>query len=144
MRHFPMLILLLGCLIVAEGSARGEICDPSLDPTPDPEGYRQRAGSLCEGTYVSKVSGPALELVSLTWGAVPDTVPSTGFVLTVPTARKRAGPVHVRALGIPPGLYYRMDAEVTSDDSISWLKSTVLARLGVAPSEIGVTPGCLK
>jgi len=138
MRLVSLRVLLVLCFVTARAAAQSAGCDSSLDPTPDAEGYQPRAGSRCEGTYVSRVSGPALELVSLTWGALPAAVQPGGMVLTLPTAADRPGPVHIRALGIPPGLYYRMDAEVPPGGSVTWPPTAVLDKLKIGLSEVGV------
>src|SRR4051812_38694212 len=81
---------------------------PGLTPIPGPDGYQlRRAGERCEGLYSSQVSAPPIELVSLTLGQLEYDL-NHPMVLEVRPVSPHNTPITVRAVGIMPGLYYRL------------------------------------
>ena len=97
-------------ILIAEGSAFANPCDETLSPSPTsgPDGYVERAGGeRCEGMYVSPVSGTPVELVSLTRGQLSYDAAHAIVVRVSLDAAPSNGGAHLRAVGIPDGLYYR-------------------------------------
>jgi hypothetical protein len=131
---------MIGLWLAATGcglSVGAQACDTSIQPVGGRDGYQNRAYG-CEGLYESPVSGPPLELVSLTWGAFPksDDLPETLRI----TARPPQRTLYVRAEGIPAGLYYRMDSVMQAGSGASYLDwpLAVVQRLKLDLATIGI------
>ena len=134
-------ILLAACIAVAaaSGAAAAE-CDNALAPLHSPEGYKPRsADPRCEGFFVSPVSGPPVELVSFTRGTVNYDLQHTDrLAISLAVARQETGQVHLRAVGIPANLYYRMDADLPPSGAFGWPVHDVLANTGLTRDRVGV------
>jgi len=127
------------CGWLACGGARAAGCDASVEPISGPDGYQERGGQRCEGLYVSRVSGPAMELVSLTWGLFPGNRTDAGDLsVSVPRPPGRTGSVHVRALGLPAGLYYRLDVDMPPGGHVTWPTAPVLSRQHIGFDQVGL------
>lgn len=129
------------CLILlSRGAVRAaEPCDPDLDPIDGATGYQARPTAMCEGLFVSRVGAPAIELVSLTRGQpIKGSAASTLRLSVAGAASPASGPVRLRAVGIPPGLYYRMDADVGPGQTFLWQASRVLGAINVPLQQIGI------
>lgn len=83
-----------------------------LPPAPGATGYQARRGSdRCEGLYVSPVSGGGVQLVSLTFGRIAyEADRDTTLVVRAPSSA--ATGLKLQGIGIPIGLYYRLDASL--------------------------------
>ena len=115
-------------------------CDPRLTPSrTDPLTYSRR-GERCEGVYFVPVSGSAdLSLVAFTEPVgVFRPGPQERFFLhwaAAPAARS----VHVRAVSVKKGVYYRMDVvRPGGSDRLEW-PADVVARLNLTSSDLGLT-----
>lgn len=106
----------------------------SLVPDHGALGFRRRTGDdRCEGFYKSNVSGEALSIAFLVAGQVP-----SASLLEI----SGAGPareVNVRAVALPLGIYYRMDAIVTPRQPLRWpLAEVVQASQSLKASDLGL------
>lgn len=142
MRFISLTRVMVGLIGGSLSPALADPCDRSLAPSPvaiGATGYVQRAGGeRCEGIYVSPVSGTPVELVSLTRGHL-NFDPSHPGVLSVTLDQPPpSGAAHLRAVGIPSGLYYRMDADITGDHPVTWPVGDVLVKRNLAPDQIGI------
>lgn len=139
LRLAAALMLLLGSGLLVDFSAAGQsYCDPSLpQPTAGQLGYRDR-GDRCEGLYIEKVGGTPLMVASLTESFEKYDARS-GKALHVEWDRPPGNSaVRLRAQGLNPRLYYRMDtAQPPGSTSYVW-PSNVLASLNIRESDIGV------
>ena len=132
------------CLVLATGALLGSgaftgaaaACDPDLDPVPSVNGYKPRSDTFCEGLFVSRVGAPAIVLLSLTTGLCLAGSPPAALRLAVPAAAPAVA--HVRAVGIPPGLYYRMDTDIAPGAVADWRSAGVLGTIGVGLDDVGV------
>jgi hypothetical protein len=116
------------------------LCDPKLIPSrTDPLAYSRR-GDRCEGVYFVPVSGSAdLSLVAFT--------EASGSFQVGPNERTRlqwaAGPdkplVHVRAVSLKSGVYYRMDSVgPAGSDRLEW-PGDVVGRLNLTSADLALT-----
>ena len=132
---------LVGALGFAAPPALADPCERTLAPSPaaGPDGYRRRAGGArCEGIYVSPVSGTPAELVSLTRGRLTyDIAHPTVLLVTLDQPSASVG-AHLRAVGVPRGLYYEMDADIVGGQAVAWPVGEVLARRQIRPDQVGV------
>ncbi len=110
-------------------------CDPDLIPAGEPNQYRPRSPGLCEGLYASRVAAPPIELVSFTRGSIP--AAASRLDLSVPVPAGLAS-VRLRGTGIPNGLYYRLDAEISPGQVLRWSAGGVLGPLGIQLVDIGL------
>ena len=104
-------------------------CDPSLIPSKEVPmlAYRER-GMRCEGFFEAPSSSPdKLFLVGLSIGAVTysNREPEN---LIISAARHTNFEVQVRAVGIPNGLYYRMDASLMPGTKLTWPTQEILLK----------------
>src|SRR5687768_9332763 len=83
-------------------------CDPALPAIKEGHlGYRDR-GDRCEGLYINPVSSTTLAVASFTEHF--ENFDNTGNTLLIEWDKPPAGDeIHLRAQGIRPRLYYRMD-----------------------------------
>ena len=109
-----------------------------LTPIAGSEGYRARTGDpRCEGLYYAQVAGSQIELVSLTLGPLTyDLDHST--ILQVRPVTPATIAMSVQAVGIMPGLYYRMDADIAPGQALNWPIEEVLVRLRIPAEAVGV------
>ncbi len=129
--------LLVPILLVAQ--AEGPPCDSALlgRARGGSFGYAPR-GDRCEGLYSRQVAGgTVLYLVSLT-EAFGDYDPRTADTLIVEWSGAGDGALRLRAEGVRPELYYRMDAgRPGSAGSFRW-PTTVLVSQRIPRRDIGV------
>jgi hypothetical protein len=118
-------------------------CEKSLvaSVAAGPRGYSERAGGLrCEGMYVSPVSGASVDLVSVTYGPLPDVggaQPAT-LQLKIGGQPPLASTVHIRAVGIPQSLYYQMDTTISPNQEAAWPLNEVVRPEGIQLGDIGI------
>jgi len=121
----------------AMAAAQTNSCQ-GLTPIAGPDGYQPRSnGQRCEGLYSSQVSAPPIELVSLTRGPLHYDLDHP-MVLKVRLVSAVSSPVTVRAVGIIPGLYYRLDARLGPGQTLDWPIADVLGRDRIPADAIGV------
>jgi hypothetical protein len=136
-------VFALGVAVAAQqapGPSGSNPCDPKLVPSKtDPLTYSRR-GERCEGVYFVPVSGSAdLSLVGFTAPIGSFRLaPEERLYLQWATGSGKA-PVHVRAISLKKGVYYRMDAVRPDDtDRLEW-PADILARLNLASSDVALT-----
>jgi hypothetical protein len=127
-------VILAAAAVVGRADAA---CQP-LTPAPGVEGYQGRSNSpRCEGMYAANVAGPSFELVSLTKGRLEYDLDHPP-VLRVRPLVASATSLSVQAVGVVPGLYYRMDAELEPDRTLDWPVKEVLALRDIHAEAIGI------
>jgi hypothetical protein len=113
-------------------------CDPALPGIKEGGlGYRDR-GDRCEGLYINPVSNTTLFVASFTEQF--ENYDNTGNVILIEWDKPPANQeIHLRAQGIKPRLYYRMDAYKTGTNTFFAWPAGVLASLNIKRNDIGVT-----
>jgi hypothetical protein len=101
-------------------------------------GYTPRQ-NRCEGLYVSPISAPGLELVSLLRGKIRyDLQRQARLIVQAPSAPSiGSGQIHIRAMALPLKTYYRMDALLDNSGRMDWPVGDVLLPLGLHQDSIG-------
>ena len=109
-------------------------CDNSLIPsTNDLISYQYRQ-NRCEGFYIAQVSGKS-EVVGFVKGVFNYALsPDEQIEITPETLNE----IHIRAVGIPLTLYYRMDGKASKGNSLTWKIGDVLFRGGIPAYNIGI------
>lgn len=132
----PLLVLLFLFGQSLPVSAAEDPCDPNLlRPSDDPLGYQLR-GDRCEGRYDLQPSSLVLFIVSFTESFEEYNLKS-GENLIVEWSIPKEQKVHLRAQGLKPRLYYRMDT-VRNPGSTSYHWPTdILRTLNIARGDIG-------
>ena len=133
---------LLGAVIVGLSSpALAQTpCDEALVPQA-PHAYGPRGdGKLCEGFYVSPVSGGALLLVALTIGptSIPPDLADEVVIRVVGGAAAPDGRIKIRAQAYDRRTYYRLDAEITSETVLNWPMTDVVNQRPNLHGRIGI------
>jgi hypothetical protein len=120
--------------------AVAQLCDGSIAPISGSDGYKERSGDRrCEGVFVSPVDAKPVELVSLTGGGqLVYPKEGTQRIIVSLLSSAKIDPTRLRAVGIPTGLYYRMDAEVHAGQAIVWPVSDVLLRRNIKAEDVGI------
>ncbi|MCP4402325.1 MAG: hypothetical protein GY801_34095 [bacterium] len=136
---FQFLIYAMICFLlsISYQTAYSQSCDPKL--TPDKNftlKYRGR-GNRCEGLYRTGISAPAIEVVGATEGKFQFEL-KQDEVLEISSSISRGQTIHVRAMGIPDKLYYRMDTELKPGQTLQWPVAEVLYLEQFSYKEIGV------
>ena len=113
-------------------------CDPALPGIKAGGlGYRDR-GDRCEGLYINPVSNTTLFVASFTEQF--ENFDNTGNTVLIewdqPPANKE---IQLRAQGVKPRLYYRMDAASSGTNSFFAWPAGVLTSLNIKRNDIGVT-----
>ena len=117
-------------------SAAENPCDPNLPrPPDDPLGYQLR-DDRCEGRYELEVGAP-LQIVSLTESFEEYDLKS-GEDLIVEWSVPRDQKVHLRAQGLKPRLYYRMDTVRNSGSTSYRWPTDILRALNISRGDMGV------
>jgi hypothetical protein len=121
----------LGAPALAQGCSE-------LSPIEGPTGYRARdASARCEGLFAARVAGGGIDLVSLTLGPVFWDFATDRSLTIAPVGWNGVGRVQLRAVGIPIGLYYRLDAQVPADAQLHVSLDAVLRPEHIGPEDIG-------
>lgn len=129
-------LLMVECLS-QPATANENYCDPYLTPREDhPYAYRDR-GDRCEGIYIKKVSSNALLLVSLTQSFEAFEAGDTGQ-LPLQWKTIEADEIRLRAYGVKPRLYYRMDTVRPGMPNAYLWPTEVLSALGIKMQHIGL------
>ncbi len=130
--------LLVPFLLTAQ-APEGPSCDSALlhRARGGAFGYAHR-GDRCEGLYARQVAGgTVLYLVSLT-EAFGDYDPGTADTLVVEWSGAGSGALRLRAEGVRPELYYRMDTQRPASAGAFRWPSNVLASQGIPRRDIGI------
>jgi hypothetical protein len=114
-------------------------CDQELTPVAGHVGYTAR-DNRCEGFYVSPVSAPSLELISLLRGPLRYnlTAPEQLHIIAPDLGAMATGPLQVRAVARPLRTYYRMDAVLPANGHLVWPVRDVLLPSHLHAERIGV------
>ena len=133
-------LLVAVILELASPSLAQPPCDEGLEPQA-PHAYRLRGdGQLCEGFYVSPVSGAPLQLVALTIG--PTTIPPGSADAVVVTVVSEAaapdGRIRIRAEPYDRRTYYRLDAEIAIEEALNWPMTQVVNQRPNLHGRIGI------
>jgi hypothetical protein len=124
-------------LISSFAAAQETMCDNGLTaPAQHPFAYTYR-GNRCEGIYIQEVSNALLSIVSFT-KYFEDYDPESSEDLTVSWSAPLGTTFALRAQGIAPTLYYRMDTHFKDSTRFTWSKN-ILAALNIRKKDIGVT-----
>jgi hypothetical protein len=128
---FAFLLLAGGGLALA---AAGDRPCADLPPEHGPLGFQRRSnGDRCEGFFKSNVSGEALSVAFLMAGQLPE----ASFVEVAGAGPDRE--INVRAVALPLGTYYRMDAVVTPGKPLRWpLSEVVTASRSLKNTDLGL------
>lgn len=130
--------ILIAMLLPAMVSGQTTSCDPDLPSSlAHPYGYRVR-GDRCEGIYIQEVALATLLVASFT-ESYEGFDPHQGQDLQLDWVSPRAAEVRIRAQGIEPRLYFRMDAvRAAGTTSYRW-PTGLLAGLGIGKQKLGVS-----
>lgn len=133
---FFLLLLELGLPIYA--SVQERHCDPTLYKDENNLFVYRLRQDRCEGIYIKEVSmKKALAIVSLTQSFENYDLTS-GKDLSVNWTAPTSGSIRLRAQGVKPRLYYRMDTvRPPGESSFSW-PLNILSALNIARKDIGV------
>lgn len=132
------LFLVFSINIPAVTADEDKLCDKGLKPIPGNLGYKLR-GDRCEGLYEAYVSAENFEIISLLKGELHfDLQPGTRLEVSADDAKKIKEPIHLRARGVAPKTYYRMDADLPSDRPLIWPVDDVLLPAGLNANTIGI------
>ena len=124
-------------LIAGAGEALAQQCE-RLPPAPGAGGYQLRRGSdRCEGIYVSPVSGGGLQLVSLTFGRIAYE-PERDPTLFIQAPRTASAGLKLQGMGIPIGLYYRLDAALAEGRDFQLPLASVIKPNRIVATDLGL------
>ena len=112
-------------------------CDPALPAIKEGNlGYRDR-GDRCEGLYINPVSSTTLFVASFTEHF--ENFDKAGNTLLIEWDKPPASnDIHLRAQGIRPRLYYRMDAYRPGANTFFAWPSGVLSSLNIRKNDVAV------
>jgi hypothetical protein len=135
--RIALLNVLLFSLWMSTPAMGQEVCDTSLSaPQGSPHGYRLR-GDRCEGIYVQELAGTTLKVAALI-ESFEDYSLTGAQDLRVAWTPLGEGTVSLRAWGLKPRLYYRMDTtQSAARASYSW-PTGILASLNIRRQDAGV------
>jgi hypothetical protein len=130
--------------VLIGAAAEAQPCPADLRPADASYGYRHRAGpDRCGGMYASLVSGDELEMLSFTFGRPAEAATRGGALFIIAPDLHGLGvtaPQSVVVVGraLPLRVYYRLDATLPSNGSISWPVDQVVRPAGLDPNDIGI------
>lgn len=129
---------LIGFLLIQEHLLAQ--CDPTLSPaTRSPYKYRSYEDH-CEGYYVANVNASALELVNFSQGELTFSAPNRRIQGPIPISSlsKSKDEIHLRVVGIPSDLYYRLDAITSKNTPFKWPIQTVVLPNQIQAKQLGI------
>jgi hypothetical protein len=137
--HFKYISFFIIFLLIGTTSAVSQQC-PDLTPSGSSKTAYSKRGNRCEGFYTSKVSARSLDMVSLVKGKFHYYLNYLRYldVIEVSSAVNVHKPFHVRAVGVPLKMYYRMDAHLEPGQTLKWPLQDVLYRKKIGSEKIGV------
>jgi hypothetical protein len=110
-------------------------CDNTLTPAQNPTvAYRFR-GNRCEGTYSAQVGAPSMEIAGFTIGPLLYNLDRNEIIKI---KNLREFPISIRSSALSIGTYYRMDASLSSNDTLNWAVRDVLFDLRIPARYLGV------
>ena len=129
--------LAIMCLAASiPGSAQD--CE-ALSPVEGPSGYQAREASRrCEGMFAARVSGGGINLVSFTAGPLRWDIKTDRALTIAPANWLPTDGTRLQAVGIPVGLYYRLDAVMASGAPLRVPLDAVLRPEHIDPEDIGI------
>ena len=133
-----ILIWLAFCFCPVTLHADTSACDPTIRQDHEhPQGYRDRAGELCEGVYATGVSSLGLTLASFT-GVLDGVDMARSEQLQLHWEPLGEGQVQLRAESLRPRFYYRMDATRPAGvKQMAW-SNAIPAQYKLRTSEFGI------
>ena len=105
-------------------------------PAQHPFAYTSR-GNRCEGVYIQEISNALLSILLFT-KYFEDYEPESSEDLTVSWSAPQGTTFALRAQGIAPTLYYRMDQHSKDSTRFIWSKN-ILTALDIKKKDIGVS-----
>jgi hypothetical protein len=115
-----------------------EECD-ILSPIEGATGYRAReASARCEGLFAARIAGGGIELVSLTRGPVVWDSAKDRVLFIEPAGWTPAAGTRLRGVGVPAGLYYRLDATLAPGSVFRIPLDAVLLPEHIGPEDFGI------
>lgn len=128
---------LLALAVVGGPSGGVEPCDPYVTPIANwALQYRPRV-NRCEGFYEAEIGASTLEIVGLTHGRFSYALePGEHVHLSCPLVNDV--PVHVRAVGVPLRMYYRMDTNLEPTQSVAWPLDDVVWPQRIPSHDLGI------
>ncbi len=133
-------LISVGLAIVVPGALAGTsdaFCDSTLITLDEANGYRERDGNRCEGTFASRYGALELSLRSLTYGSEEGAVRATNGSLAVGWKYSIENPLRIRVRALE-SVSYGMDTQVTTSDRAFEWPSTISNSLEIAPQSLGV------
>lgn len=135
--QYCLYLLLLLLLTINCHTIYSQVCDPEIRPVKGWElRYRER-GNRCEGFYVAHPVGKFLEVVGVVAGRFHFTLDEEE-VLNISSPVILDHLIHVRAVGLPVKIYYRMDAQLEPRQVLIWPVRDVIYPQKLSDNEIGV------
>ena len=118
--------------------AASSVCDPSITHPHDHEqGYHDRGGQICEGTYGTGVSSMGLMLASFT-GPMQGINLARKTELTFHWDTVTQSEIRIKADSLRPKFFYRMDAvRPSSESQLNWTNA-IPAYHELRTSEFGI------
>ena len=131
--------ILLGVvsLIFIDQPIYAQGCDAQLKPVDNKTIQYRVRGNRCEGFYQSTVSAPYLDVVGVMDG-VFRFESNAAETLTISAPLIKQQPVFIRAVGIPLKTYYRMDAQLAPEQTLTWPAQDVLYPNKLSSKDIGI------
>ena len=125
------------CFSVDSRSVRAQdVKCKGLPPLQDSQSGYQKRGDRCEGLYVANVGSHSLAAMSFSLGKIRFELKSA--VRLQVSAPGQTQTVNIRAVAIPPKMYYRMDAALPAGASMVWPVRDVLLPENLSDSRIGI------
>jgi len=136
MRHIFIFSIILTLLLLSQ-SGFAQDCDTSLKPKDDPQyGYRER-DNRCEGFYISDVSIPNLDVISVLQGKLYYDLDISERV-DISSEIVKDKTIYVRAQAIPLKTYYRMDTKLLPNTTLEWPIKDVILPNNLSYKKIGL------
>ena len=133
------LALLFALMVGAASPAWAVSCDSSVSAQPGRTGYAPRRGDdRCEGLFISPVGAPPVEIVSFTRGELGFDTTKVDRLIVSLAADDSAGSVHVRAVGVPVSIFYRMDADLVPGQTLTWPLGDVVKPRKLRRDQLGI------
>src|SRR5215212_8807724 len=110
-----LFLALLSCQLISFGQ-----CDNTLTPSDNPSvKYKPRGNgkNRCEGTYSAKIGVKSLDLISFTIGTLSYKLEKNEII---EIKNSMTVPIFIRSSALPLGIYYRMDAVLSGNETLKW------------------------
>lgn len=110
-------------------------CDTNLTPSDNTKIAYKTRGSKCEGAYTAKVGAPSLDIVGFTVGKFSYKLERNE---TISIENLSHDNIFIRASAIALNTYYRMDAAIQKNKTLTWDIKDVLLDLHIPSNLLGV------